>query len=141
MENRENITKNCFGDGKSENLTEYAIHANISKIDVYKIMSKFDSSPVTSRSNQSFVHETGFTLVNDTRQIVNETMKEIKLTNQRNDTRYDNNSDPMREKRMAHQHSFAAPADVEHIPRLQVPDVLVFEKQEIVNISIFGNSM
>ena len=141
MENRENITNNCFGDGTSENFTEYAIHANISKIDVYKIMSKFHSSPVTSKSNQSFVNETGFILVNDTREIVNETMKEIKLTNQRNVTSYDNKSDPMREKRMAQQHSFEAPLDIEHIPRLQQPDVLVFEGQEIVNISIFGNSM
>lgn len=137
---RENIT-NCFGDDKSENLTEYAIHANISKINVYKVFKKFDSSPTTSRHNQSFVNQTGFILVNNTRDDINETMKEIKLANQRNVTKFDNKSDLVREKRGAEQNSFAPPSDVEHIPRLREPDILVFEKQEIVNISIFGNSM
>ena len=136
--NRENIT-NCFGDNKSENLTEYAIHANISKINVYKVIQKFDSSPTTSRHDQSLVNQTGFVLVNNTREDINETMKEIKLANQRNVTKTDNQSDLVREKRQ--QNSFEPPSDVEHIPRLREPDVLVFEKQEIVNISIFGNSM
>ena len=136
--NRENLT-NCSGDAKSENLTEYAIHANISKINVYKVIKKFDSSPTTSRHNQSLVNQTGFILVNDTREDINETMKRIKLANQRNVTEFDNQSDLVREKRQ--QNSFSPPSDVEHIPRLREPDVLVFEKQEIVNISIFGNSM
>ena len=138
--NRENIT-NCFGDDKSENLTEYAIHANISKINVYKVIKKFDSSPTTSIHNQSLVNQTGFILVNNTREDINETMKEIELANQRNVTKFDNQSDLVREKRGAKQNSFEPPSAVEHIPRLREPDVLVFEKQEIVNISIFGNSM
>ena len=139
MEDTKQNMTNCLD--KSENLTEYAIHANISKINVYEVIKKFDSSPAKSIYNQSLGNETGFILVNDTREDMRETMKEIKLVNQRNATMYGNKSDLMMEERKAQHDSFAAPADVEHIPRLQGPDVLVYEKQEIVNISIFGNSM
>ena len=139
MEDTKQNMTNCLD--KSENLTEYAIHANISKINVYEVIKKFDSSPAKSRYNQSLGNETGFILVNDTREDMRETMKEIKLVNQRNATMYGNKSDLMMEERQAQHDSFVAPADVEHIPRLQGPDVLVYEKQEIVNISIFGNSM
>ena len=139
MEDTKQNMTNCLD--KSENLTEYAIHANISKINVYEVIKKFDSSPAKSRYNKSLGNETGFILVNDTREDMRETMKEIKLVNQRNATMYGNKSDLMMEERKAQHDSFAAPADVEHIPRLQGPDVLVYEKQEIVNISIFGNSM
>ena len=140
MEDTKQNMTNCLD--KSENLTEYAIHANISKINVYEVIKKFDSTPAKPRYNQSLGNETtGFILVNDTREDMRETMKGIKLVNQRNATMHGNKSGLMMEERKAQHHSFAAPADVEHIPRLQGPDVLVYEKQEIVNINIFGNSM
>ena len=138
--NQQNFT-NCFGNNKSENLTEYAIHANISKINVYDVMKKFDSSRTeTIKLNQSFVNETGFILVNDTREEVMGIMDEIKIINQRNNTKDDNETDLMlmREKRAT---AHLVGSAFEHIPRLQEPDSVIFERQENLTKSIFGNSM
>ena len=138
--NQQNFT-NCFGNNKSENLTEYTIHANISKINVYDVMKKFDSSRTeTTKLNQSFVNETGFILVNETREEVMGIMDEIKIINQRNNTKDDNETDLMREKR-ATAHLVGSAFDMEHIPRLQEPDSVIFERQENLTKSIFGNSM